>query len=179
MAAQGAQPPTAHLVWIHAQDGEAPAPRVKDAATRYPGCKVVVLAAIPRDDDALAALGAGAHGYCNAYADPQVLREIAEVVLRGGLWVGESLLSRLIAALAPASRGMPVEGAEDPLLRLTAREREIADHVLKGRSNKEISRETGLAERTVKAHLTAIFEKAGVRDRLQFALVCSRSKAAR
>jgi DNA-binding NarL/FixJ family response regulator len=164
----------ARVVWVHARQGEDCAARVRSASSGCPGAKIVVLAEIPRDDHAIGALGAGAHGYCNAYADARVLREIAEVVLRGGMWLGESLITRLISTLAPRSATSAAERADGLLASLTAREREIVELVLQGRSNKEIARETGLADRTVKAHLTTVFQKLGVRDRLQLALVCGR-----
>jgi DNA-binding NarL/FixJ family response regulator len=53
---------------------------------------------------------------------------------------------------------------------LSGREAEVAREVVAGRSNKEIARVLGITERTVKAHLGAIFAKLGVRDRLQLAL---------
>jgi len=164
------------VVWVHADDMMTTAGKVRDAIARFPQAKFVVLANIPTDDDALAALGAGAHGYCNAYAAPEVLKEVAEVVTRGGLWVGESLLSRLLAAMAKNFGGNPAPAAppDGPLSRLTDREIEIAREIARGRSNKEIAGDLGIAERTVKSHLTVIFEKLGVRDRLQLALICSR-----
>lgn len=57
------------------------------------------------------------------------------------------------------------------LAALTQREREVALCVARGESNKEIARKLDLAERTIKAHLTGIFEKLGVRDRLRLALL--------
>ena len=53
---------------------------------------------------------------------------------------------------------------------LTPRESEVAEMAAKGASNQEIAASCGISERTVKAHLSAIFEKLGVVDRLQLAL---------
>jgi DNA-binding NarL/FixJ family response regulator len=170
----GRQAVAGDVVWVHAEDPKITSGRVRDVLARFPASVVVVLANIPNDDEAVAALGTGAHGYCNAYADPEVLKEVAEVVRRGGLWVGESLLSRLLVGLTQRfgehAAGNP--GNPDPLSCLSEREREIARRVVRGGSNKEIARELNIAERTVKAHLTVAFEKLGVRDRLQLALAC-------
>jgi DNA-binding NarL/FixJ family response regulator len=135
-----------------------------------------VLSNIPNDDEALVALGAGAQGYCNAYADPEVLKEVAEVTAHGGLWVGEALLSRMVGGLSQKLAQRQADVANGPLTRLSAREREIAQRVARGESNKEIARGLDITERTVKAHLSAIFEKLGVRDRLQLALACRHMK---
>ena len=54
---------------------------------------------------------------------------------------------------------------------LTEREREVAIAVAQGASNKEIARQLDITERTIKAHVGAILEKLGVRDRLQLSLI--------
>jgi two-component system nitrate/nitrite response regulator NarL len=168
----GKKPAPSDIVWLHASDAASTAAKVGAVLARFAGCRVVVLANVPNDDEALAALGAGAQGYCNAYADPGVLKEVAEVARRGGLWVGETLLSRMLGGLSQRLVEPPTEAANGLLARLTAREREIARRVTLGESNKEIARGLDIAERTVKAHLTVVFEKLGVRDRLQLALAC-------
>ena len=169
----GKKPASADIVWLHAGDAASMAAKVGALRARFAGCRVVVLANIPNDDEALAALGAGAQGYCNAYADPEVLKQVAEVAGRGGLWVGETLLSRLLGGLSQRLAERPADDANGPLARLSVREREIAQRVMRGENNKEIARGLDIAERTVKAHLTVVFEKLGVRDRLQLALACS------
>jgi DNA-binding NarL/FixJ family response regulator len=168
----GKKPASSDIVWLHASDAASTAAKVGAVLTRFTGCRVVVLANIPNDDEALAALGAGAQGYCNAYADPDVLKEVAEVATRGGLWVGETLLARLLGGLSQRMVERPADDGNGPLARLTKRERDIAHRVTLGESNKEIARGLDIAERTVKAHLTVVFEKLGVRDRLQLALAC-------
>ncbi len=174
--AVGKDPAPADIVWLHADDVRSTAAKVRAVLVRFSGCRVVVLSSIPNDDEALAALGAGALGYCNAYAAPDVLKTVAQVVQQGGLWVGESLLSRLLGGMWQRQSGKAAAGdptANSRLAALSAREREIARRVSIGESNKEIARALKIAERTVKAHLTAVFGKLGVRDRLQLALVCN------
>lgn len=172
----GKKPAKSDIVWVHASDVASTASKVSAVVARFAGCRVVVLSNIPNDNEAVAALEAGAQGYCNAHADPEVLREVAEVAKRGGLWVGESLLSRMLGGLSKRLVERPDDDADSPLSRLTEREREIARRVTRGESNKEIARGLDIAERTVKAHLTVVFEKLGVRDRLQLALACSTLK---
>lgn len=128
---------------------------------------VVVLSWQPQQHEALQALDGGARGYCHALAAPEQLREVAVVVHHGGLWIGADLMSRVIAAV---SRVLPASAPASTLDTLSPREQEVARAVAQGHSNKEIARQLGITERTVKAHLGTVFEKLGVRDRLQLAL---------
>lgn len=133
---------------------------------QQPDCGVVVLSSSPTTEEALTALEAGARGYCHSFAVPTLLREIAQVVAIGGLWVGPELLSRFVGAIR---RQLP--DSSEPLESiLSARELEVARAVAAGRSNKEVAAQLGITERTVKAHLGAVFEKLQVRDRLQLTL---------
>jgi DNA-binding NarL/FixJ family response regulator len=166
VAAEPAGLPPGTIVWLHnCLPGALPAGR------RSPGVNYVVMHDEPSDDRGMEALAQGASGYCNAHATPDLLQTIASVIRNKGLWVGESLLNRLIGGI---SARVPTAGRqhEHPMLNaLTLREREVALCVARGESNKEIARKLDLAERTIKAHLTGIFEKLGVRDRLRLALL--------
>lgn len=132
---------------------------------------IIVLSDTPGDEEAEACFAAAARGYGNTHSVPALLKQIADVVAQGGLWIGESLMQRLLRGAAqippPAPIAQPVAWDES----LTEREREVARVVASGASNKEIARELGITERTVKAHVGAVLDKLGVRDRLQLALV--------
>ena len=158
----------AAIIWLHATAAK-PAivdwvSEVKKIAGSTP---IVVLSNVPEDKQGLAALSSGASGYCSALTLPEVLHQVAGVVEQGGLWVGPQLMQRFMQALAPRK---PPE-ADSTLNLLSQREQQVAIAVARGSSNKEIARVLGITERTVKAHLTASFEKLGVRDRIQLALV--------
>lgn len=135
------------------------------ALAATPGCDVVLLSLQPDDGEALAAFELGARAYAHALATPEMLREVDAVVAHGGLWVGPALMARLLRALG--ARPTRVAPGVDALDGLSAREREVAEAVAEGLSNKEIALRLALTERTVKAHLAAVFDKLGVRDRLQ------------
>ena len=154
----------AEIVWLSA--GATGWAQLLAAAQRqFAGVPVIVVSDEPSEREAMAALIAGARGYCHAWTSPEQFREVAQVVSRGGYWIGPALMSRLIGVvnkLLPMPDELPKE--------LSEREAEVAREVAAGRSNKEIARSLGITERTVKAHLGAIFAKLGVRDRLQLAL---------
>jgi len=150
------------ILWLH---------NLLPGNTRPAGIRFVVMHDEPSDDKGLEALAHGASGYCNAHATADLLRTIESVIRSNGLWVGESLLNRMVGGISLRS---PMAGRHEQhpaLLKLSDREREVALCVARGESNKEINRNLDIAERTIKAHLTSVFEKLGVRDRLQLAIL--------
>lgn len=143
-----------------------------------PARHVVVISLNPYDSEGLRAINAGARGYCHQLAAPVLLEEVARAVLGGALWIGPELVERIVAAtrdLLLRSPSAPVPPAD--LSALSAREAQVAQAVAAGKSNKEVAKALFISERTVKAHLGSVFEKLGVRDRLQLALRLSRSGA--
>jgi DNA-binding NarL/FixJ family response regulator len=138
-----------------------------------PATRTIVLSTMPSGAEGSAMLKAGARGYCHRVVEPALLRKAVEVVQQGEIWAGRALTSQLLEELAAriqqSERNASVRAAER-LQRLTPREREIALLVGGGASNKEIGTKLGVTERTVKAHLTAVFRKLRVSDRLRLAL---------
>lgn len=157
------------LFWLHA--GELPHAHVDESirAVRelLPKARTVVLSNTPSQQEALLALAAGASGYCHAQAAPLMLQQVATVVSNGGLWIGPELMRRVMTA---AGRVFAPDSGHPALECLTPREKEVAMTVGRGATNKEVAGLLDISERTVKAHLGAIFEKLGVRDRLQLVL---------
>jgi DNA-binding NarL/FixJ family response regulator len=93
------------------------------------------------------------------------------VVENGGLWVGQSLLQKLVGTTSRLiGQRMSGQNGQDCLSQLSEREAQVAKLVAGGASNKEIAGQLSITERTVKAHLSAVFEKLGLRDRLQLSL---------
>lgn len=164
--------PNADVIWV-LLPWEGEVVQLLTAAHSAAGAvPVIAMSDVPDDTQGLAALGAGVAGYCNGHADPVVLQLVATTVLNGGIWVGQSLMQRLMTTTAnmAAQKFAP----PDPsawATGLTRREADVARTVALGSSNKEIARMLNISERTVKAHLGAIFEKLKVRDRLQLTLL--------
>lgn len=132
------------------------------------GWPVVAMAATPGESEAFQLLNHGAVGYCHVNAAPEQLREIALVVEHGGFWMPPELMQRFLAL---STRVVPTPPPAEPVLdTLTSRELMVAEQVAHGASNREIAEALDITERTVKAHLSAIFEKLSVRDRVQLAL---------
>jgi two-component system nitrate/nitrite response regulator NarL len=135
-----------------------------------PATRFIIASDEPAEQEGLAAFRAGARGYCHRDLDPALLVKAVEVVQKGEIWAGRTLVARLVEELG-ARQGRARKSAEGARLgSLTRRERDIAGLVASGAANKEIAHRLGVTERTVKAHLTAVFRKLGVNDRLRLAL---------
>jgi DNA-binding NarL/FixJ family response regulator len=146
-------------------------PAIQRASARS---RLLLLTPRPNVREAVAGLRAGARGYASRTLDPALLRKAVDVVQKGEVWVGRALVARLVDELGGRGASPNGDAVGSALLRLTAltpREHEIALLVAGGGANKEIASELGVVERTVKAHLTAIFRKLGVSDRLRLALL--------
>ena len=135
--------------------------------------RIIVLTEAPDEREGIAILKAGARGYCHRDIDIALLEKATHVVLKGEIWVGRKLIPHLLEELTVLTeqRRRDAPGRSDERLeRVTPRERQIVDLLSAGASNKEIAKRLNVTERTVKAHLTAIFRKLGLSGRLQLAL---------
>ncbi|WP_395707816.1 LuxR C-terminal-related transcriptional regulator [Casimicrobium huifangae] len=158
------------VIWCRLRSNESVA-GVLAAVDRVAGQPLVLLCDEPDETLVMQALALGAAGCCNTHAAPDVLRQVALVVSNGGLWVGQSLLRKLVGATSHRLGQHPPEAKNDGWSALLSeREVQVAKLVAGGSSNREIAEQLAITERTVKAHLTAIFEKLGLRDRLQLSL---------
>lgn len=128
------------------------------------GAEVVVLTSYSDSTRIVAALDAGAVGYLLKDADPEDVLAGVRAVSRG-----ESPLDPKVARRLLTDRATPANPAQ-----LTPREAEVLSLVRSGLANKQIARRLGISERTVKAHLTSVFQRIGVVDRTQAALWAER-----
>jgi len=138
----------------------------------HPATRFMVMSPTPDDDEGLALVRAGTWGYCNRYIAPELLeRAVTAIMENGEVWVGRKLMLRLIRELTQRNAAAVNQETRKKLQELTPREREIAGMVGAGASNKLIANEFNITVRTVKAHITSIFQKLKIRDRLQLALL--------
>jgi DNA-binding NarL/FixJ family response regulator len=142
-------------------DGIEAARRIGERAQ---STRVVVFTSFSDRERILQALEAGAIGYLLKDADPDELHRGIRAAARG-----ESPIDPKAAAELLAARGAPPAGA------LSDREREVLVLVASGLANKQIARRLAISEKTVKGHLTHIFQAIGVADRTQAALWAQRN----
>lgn len=142
--------------------------------------KILLLTQNLGAEEELAALAAGASGSCGLGLTPEKIHQILATINDGGVWISSAALPQLLQRLkrwedvTKAQKKEPVEHNHKEIASLTPREREIVHLVAKGDSNKLIARELNITDRTVKAHLSIIFQKLKVNDRLQLALFANR-----
>jgi DNA-binding NarL/FixJ family response regulator len=144
--------------------------------------RVIVMTAAFSEDEEIALLKAGVKGCCRRGIDPESLEQVLSVTHGGGVWVTRSLLPRLVTELrryAEAQRpAVDKTIASDKLSALTPREKEIVRLIVGGASNKQVATALDISERTVKGHLSNVFQKLGVSDRLRLVLYVTDGKPA-
>lgn len=115
----------------------------------------------------------GVHGFCPSDISDALLVKAVDSVVNGELWMQRSLITRIIdeltqgSATAKTGNGLAGNSIIDCL---TPRELEVARMVNKGGNNKTIARTLDISERTVKAHLSSIFRKLNIENRLHLAI---------
>ncbi|HBT33299.1 MAG TPA: helix-turn-helix transcriptional regulator [Pusillimonas sp.] len=143
-----------------------------DWKKHFHGLQVIVASIRPSDHEASRTFAAGSSGYLHAYSPIPVLENALQSVNAGSVWMGRSLVNQILKEID--RRVKPGLDAKTKVTAwadsLTAREKEVAQRAAVGRSNQEIADELGITERTVRAHMTAVFEKLKVNDRLTLAL---------
>jgi len=144
---------------------------IRRIAEVSPATRVVVLTSFAEDDKLFPAFRAGAAGYLLKDVQPRELVRAIRAVAAGGTSLHPTVAARLVAEVA--GRAPPA-----PRASLTGRELEVLALIARGMANKLIALELGVAERTVKSHVSNILAKLGLSDRTQAALWAVRDGAA-
>ena len=134
--------------------------------TSLPGTQIVAFTSFSDRERILRALDAGAVGYLLKDSEPDELHRAIQAAARG-----EAPLTPKAAAEVLAARGTRPGEANG----LSPREREVLLLVAGGFANKQIARKLGISEKTVKGHLTRVFQVIGVTDRTQAAMWAQRN----
>lgn len=130
---------------------------IPDLAAAHEGVRILVLTAYDTDERVVGAVRAGAHGYLLKGASMEEIARAIRSVHAGETYLEPRIASKVVAQLHPSRRAAS----------LTDRERGVLRLVAAGRSNKQIARQLGITERTVKFHVTSILNKLGADNRAQ------------
>jgi DNA-binding NarL/FixJ family response regulator len=137
---------------------------IPEFGKRRPELPVIVLSSSEDPRDVRRALALGALGYIPKSSPPRTLLSALQLVLSGNIYVPPLMLRPAAAASSTGGADPARAGAS-----LTERQLEVLRLLGRGLSNKEIGRDLGLSEKTVKAHVTAIFKTLNVVNRTQAA----------
>lgn len=171
------------VVLIDADTLERPYVEKVSGIVTMPGAgRVIVMTAEFIEDEEVALLRCGVQGCCRRGIDPDSLSQVLSIT-ESGVWVTRSLLPRLVTELRryaqhSAAPIVPQEKANEKtpraslekLATLTPRERDIVNLLAEGATNKKVADALDISERTVKGHLSNVFQKLGVPDRLKLVL---------
>ncbi len=142
-------------------------PEALEAAQRVrPNLRLIVIGPEGNDELVMESIIAGARAYLDSTAGTLEVRQAIEVVVSGSIWAPRRLLSKLIDRLLSAPDG----SMTNAIPHLTAREREVLELILLAHSNREIAKELGIEERTVKAHLGRLMRKMGAENRIELSM---------
>lgn len=135
-----------------------------------PPVRIIVLTTFDTDENALAALRAGASGFLLKTARPEAIIDAVRDVHRGDAIIAPSTTRRLLQHLQPAehpSQPSQSERAKRLVASLTARETGVLTLIARGKTNPEIAAELFVTNATVKTHVGKILDKLDARDRVQ------------
>jgi len=147
-----------------------------EIAARSPTTRVMILTAFSDEENVLNAAKGGAKGYVPKGVPSATLIQAIKAVHGGGVWIDKEITSwETFEEIAQAQSPSPVREATparaDSVSALTKREMEILRLVAEGLTNEEIGKKIFISEKTVKTHLTNIFDKLKVNNRFKAALM--------
>jgi DNA-binding NarL/FixJ family response regulator len=140
---------------------------------RYPQIALVVLSGFHDRNNVIRALDLGALGFIPKSSAREVMVNALRLVLSGGIYIPPEALGTVPAATDRPPSGRPLSPSD---LGLTARQMEVVALMMRGKSNKAISRILDVAEPTVKHHVTAILKALKVSNRTEAVLVIGAQK---
>jgi len=132
-----------------------------------PSVRTIILTAAIESSEIAQAIRLGARAVVLKHSATQVLFECVHTVMAGRYWLASENVSDLMQVL---SKPLPSMWTEDRTFGLTARELEIIAAVVAGYTNRDIAQKFSISGHTVKNHLTKIFDKLGVSNRLELLL---------
>lgn len=128
---------------------------------------IATLSLIPKFEEAVFLMQSGVRGYGNRKMMAENLRQMINTVLTGQLWMPPDILAQLIGGLGSG----PKKTSSSSFIKdLSKREQEVAKFVEQGLTNQKIADKMYVSLRTVKAHLSSIYDKTGIKNRLELAV---------
>jgi two-component system, NarL family, nitrate/nitrite response regulator NarL len=142
---------------------------LRELSMLTPPVRTLLLTAEVRDSDVLEALQLGARGVVMKHSATELLFKGIHTVMSGQYWIGRSCVADLIESMRARQQPSAAEAAQ-ATFGLTPRQLEIVSAIVAGATNQDIAEQFSISSKTVKYHLTLIFDKLGVSNRIELAL---------
>lgn len=123
--------------------------------------RIILSSPSSSEDTMLRALSSGVRGYLDEAAPPEVYKQAIRVVYSGSMWMPRRVMAKFIEHVTAT----PSKSTLEYSAHLSYREKQVLELLVIGRTNREIGVELGIQERSVKAHITRLMQKAGVANR--------------
>jgi DNA-binding NarL/FixJ family response regulator len=157
---------TLDMVLFGLQDPLASFEVLAKLKSQRPRLKLIVMGDNRDDETIINAIAAGAKGYLEETASPELVMQAIDVVQSGSIWAPRRVLSIFVDRMLNSS-SRPVRRHN---MRFTLREREVLKLLVAAHSNREIARSLGIEERTVKAYIARLMRKVGVENRIALSI---------
>lgn len=155
------------LLLFHNRDYEKSFSLLGLLQKEFPLLLILCLDDVPNYTQGSQFLKLGIKGYGNTFMDPENITQAIDVISAGNVWLYPEFMNELISNIA-----LSQPKVENPHIKeLSPAQLEVAKLVAEGKSNKEVAKAKEITERTVKAHLSAIYAKLEISDRLSLALL--------
>ncbi len=142
----------------------------QEVRKRWPGIRIIILTSHNQPEEVIAALGAGAHAYALKEIKPSRLADVIEMIQEGASWLDPAIANVALSVFSQENVMPPQEPNSQSNPRLSAREQTILRLLVQGKNNPEIAEELCVSVHTVKVHVSNIFQKLSVNDRVQAAV---------
>lgn len=152
------------VVDLHSTEGTVETLEV--VRSTRPDVRLIVIGPEGDDELVLTAITAGARAYLGLTAGPDLVRKAIDVVTSGSIWAPRPLLSRLIDRLLH----VPSAVLSTPNPQLTPREEQVLKLIMKAQSTREIARQLGIEQRTVKSYIARLMRKTGADNRVKLSV---------
>ena len=147
---------------------------IAEIAAKMPNTKVIVFTAHCSVESALKALDAGATGFVPKVSSRFELFEAIDTVMSGQMFITRQYATQVMNGLRDSARRKALNEA----IKLSVREKQIVDHLLQARTNREIASELHISEKTVKHYMTALMLKLKARNRVEVVIAARQNEDA-
>ncbi|MDP9315224.1 MAG: response regulator transcription factor [Chloroflexota bacterium] len=154
--------------------GESSLDFLPDLLANVPQARVILLTGTRNPDEHVRAVRLGAMGVVLKEQAAEVLIRAIQKVHAGEAWLDPTLTARLLTGMAPGRGARQVDPEAIKIAALTDREREVIALICEGLQNKTIGQRLFISETTVRHHLTSIFSKLGLENRLELVIYAYR-----